>query len=151
MDGRELLWHRLHEDSSSLCSHGSHTHSSWAQGAAAPPHRLRQPTDMATKLPCPTPSLPKQLPEGLGIVKNAAFPCFLPFFFFFVFFPTSFLSLFLFWLFPPLTRLVRSWVGSLVISMHSSFWKSDSAPTFASPKILILLPKMTHIYSSGAL
>lgn len=106
---------------------------------------------MARRLPCPTPSFPKQLPAGLGIVKNSAFSCFLPFFFFFVFFPTSFLSLFLFWLFPPLTRFVRSWVGSLLISIHSSFWISDSDPTFASPKILILLPKMTHIYSSGAL
>lgn len=143
MDCRELLGHKLHEDSCSLCSHGSHT----AHGTPEPPSDWGS-THMATQLPCPTPSLPKQLPAGLGIVKSAAFSCFLPFFFFFVFFPTSFLSLFLFWLFPPLTRFVLSWVGSLVISIHS-FWISDSDPTFASPKILILLPKMTHIYSSG--
>lgn len=139
-------------DSSSLCSHGSHTAHEHnvlllLPRTPEPPHWQRQPT----KLPCPTPSFPKQLPAGLGIAKNAAFSCFLPFFFFFVFFPTSFLSLFLFWHFPPLTRFVRSWVGSLLISIHSSFWISDSDPTFASPKILILLPKMTHIYSNGAL
>lgn len=115
------------------------------------PGHLSLPTDMDTKLPCPTRSSPKQLPAGLGIVKNAAFSFLLPFFFFFAFFPTSFLSLFLFRLFPPLTRFVRSWVGSLVMSTHSPFWKSDSGPTLASPKILILFPKMRHIYSSGAL
>lgn len=117
------------------------------------------PKEMASKFPFPTlcdnhSSFSKATYSSICIKKNATSSwcvSYLPFFTFLVFFPVSFLSLFLFWLFPPLTRLVRSWVGSLVISTHSSFWTSDSDATFPSLKILSLLPKTTHIYSSRAL
>lgn len=123
-----------------------------------PLHWKRPPRDKARKFPLPTPwgshiSFSKTTWRRPVLWEGWFFPqclSYSPFFFFFVFFPVSFLSLFLFWLFPPLTRLVRSWVGSLLISI-CSFWTSDSDPTFASPKILILLPKMTHIHGSGGL